>query len=464
MSNLVTYGQVVVGPPGSGKTTYCYGMQQFLISRGQPTLVVNLDPANPSPPYDCAVDMQDLISLGDVMAELKLGPNGGLLYCMEFLEQNLEWLRDRLLAACAQQERDAAGGGIDGQAGGGGEGSPPPYIIFDFPGQVELYTHHDSVRNIMTRLKDWNYRLCAVHLVDAVQCCDAANFIAGVLVSLSTMLQLEMPHVNVLSKADLLRHYDNMAFDMDFYTGMAGLGELVPYIDQKPHDLRDDEEEEEEEGGDGEGEGEGEGGGEGSEGGVRGVGKGGGRYYNGNEMHDGGAGSGTSAVGADSRGFARGLSGMGRFKALNTAMCEIIEQFGLVQFVAASVTDEASMERVALLADKCNGCVYRRHVAVPSSGDGGGGEGGGGGAGGLGSMTLSQAFASTNEWNYEANATWREQRQQEGQSGGVGDMGDIFERQPTQPAMLPSHNGPVGKGTIGSGGIGVAGGGDTKSE
>ena len=172
-------------------------------------------------------------------------------------------------------------------------------------------------------------------------------------------------------------------------------------------------------------------------------------------------------MGADSRGFARGLSGMGRFKALNTAMCEIIEQFGLVQFVAASVTDEASMERVALLADKCNGCVYRRHVAVPSSGDGGG-EGGGGGAGGMGSMTLSQAFASTNEWNYEANATWREQRQQEGQSGGVGDMGDIFERQveaqPTQPAMLPSHNGPVGKGTIGSGGIGVAGGGDTKSE
>lgn len=26
------WGQVVVGPPGSGKTTFCKGMQQFLVS------------------------------------------------------------------------------------------------------------------------------------------------------------------------------------------------------------------------------------------------------------------------------------------------------------------------------------------------------------------------------------------------------------------------------------------------
>ena len=43
------YGQVVVGPPGAGKTTYCNGMQQYLRLVGRPdTLVVNLDPANES--------------------------------------------------------------------------------------------------------------------------------------------------------------------------------------------------------------------------------------------------------------------------------------------------------------------------------------------------------------------------------------------------------------------------------
>ena len=41
------YGQIVVGPPGSGKTTYCNGMQQYLRLVGRTdALVVNLDPAN----------------------------------------------------------------------------------------------------------------------------------------------------------------------------------------------------------------------------------------------------------------------------------------------------------------------------------------------------------------------------------------------------------------------------------
>jgi len=31
----------------------------------------------------CA-DIRELISLEDVMEELKLGPNGGLIYCMEY--------------------------------------------------------------------------------------------------------------------------------------------------------------------------------------------------------------------------------------------------------------------------------------------------------------------------------------------------------------------------------------------
>jgi hypothetical protein len=44
------------------------------------------------------VDVRDLISLDDVMEDedLHLGPNGGLVYCMEYLAQNLDWLHDQL--------------------------------------------------------------------------------------------------------------------------------------------------------------------------------------------------------------------------------------------------------------------------------------------------------------------------------------------------------------------------------
>lgn len=40
------YGQVVLGPPGSGKSTYCYALQQYFATIGRECIVVNLDPAN----------------------------------------------------------------------------------------------------------------------------------------------------------------------------------------------------------------------------------------------------------------------------------------------------------------------------------------------------------------------------------------------------------------------------------
>ena len=45
--------------------------------------MVNLDPAAEDIVYTPSVDLRELISLEDVMEELQLGPNGGLIYCME---------------------------------------------------------------------------------------------------------------------------------------------------------------------------------------------------------------------------------------------------------------------------------------------------------------------------------------------------------------------------------------------
>ena len=133
------YGQLVIGPPGSGKSTYCAGMKQFLTAVGRKVAIVNLDPANHVLPYPCDVNMADLITLDDVMTSLGLGPNGGLLYCMDFLQTNMEWLHHKL-----QLLQDAA------------------YLVFDCPGQVELYTHNKSVKEITERLIKWNIRVCYV--------------------------------------------------------------------------------------------------------------------------------------------------------------------------------------------------------------------------------------------------------------------------------------------------------------
>ncbi|XP_062322540.1 GPN-loop GTPase 2 [Osmerus eperlanus] len=204
------FGQVVIGPPGSGKTTYCRGMQEFLGHLGRKVVVVNMDPANERMPYTCAVDISELVTLDDVMEGLKLGPNGGLLYCMEYLEANLDWLEAKL-----KQHSDC-------------------YFLFDCPGQVELYTHQSSVKNIVAQLGKWNFRLAAVHLVDSHYCADPAKFISVLCTSLSTMLHVELPHVNILSKMDLIEQYGKLAFNLDFYTEVLDLTYLVDHLAADP--------------------------------------------------------------------------------------------------------------------------------------------------------------------------------------------------------------------------------------
>lgn len=199
------FGQVVIGPPGSGKTTYCGAIKEFLTGVGRQVVIINLDPANENMPFKPDVDIFDLINLTDVMDNLKLGPNGGLLYCMEFLEKNFGIIEAKLKVF---QEQGC-------------------YFIFDCPGQVELYTHHDSVKNIIEALGKLDFRLAAVHLVDSHYCNDATKFISVLLTSLSTMLQVALPHINVLSKMDLIEKYGKLAFSLDYYTDVLDLNYLL---------------------------------------------------------------------------------------------------------------------------------------------------------------------------------------------------------------------------------------------
>jgi len=204
------FGQCVIGPPGSGKSTYCHGMYQFLTALNRNPVVINLDPANDNLPYPCKVNIAKLITLDEVMQVKGLGPNGGMIYCMEYLEENMSWLFENLDALKTN------------------------YLLFDCPGQVELYTHHPAMRRILTRLQAYDIRLCAVHLVDAHYCTTAAGFISATLLSLKVMLQMELAHVNILSKIDLLNKYDDLAFDLEYYTEVRDLSYLVEQLDAAP--------------------------------------------------------------------------------------------------------------------------------------------------------------------------------------------------------------------------------------
>merc|ERR1719153_53524 len=138
------------------------------------------------------------------MDELCLGPNGGLVYAMQFLFQNISWLEDQLFKIA--------------------EGT---YLIMDCPGQVELYTVDQSMKDIIEHLTRLDIRLAAVHLVDSHYCSDPGKFIAVCLTSLTTMLQIALPHVNLLSKVDLVERYGKLHFNLDYYTEVLDLNYLL---------------------------------------------------------------------------------------------------------------------------------------------------------------------------------------------------------------------------------------------
>lgn len=97
-----------------------------------------MDPANENVPYEAAVDISELVSAQKVAQDLSLGPNASLVYSMEFLEKNIHWLDEKL----EKHKKD--------------------YILFDFPGQVELYTHNDCIRNIVQRLVSKGHRVSKI--------------------------------------------------------------------------------------------------------------------------------------------------------------------------------------------------------------------------------------------------------------------------------------------------------------
>lgn len=178
------YGVLAIGPAGAGKTTFCSALIQHLRNNKRSCFYINLDPAAEEFVYEPDIDIKELISLEDVMEEMHLGPNGGLIYCFEFLLENLDFLTDPL------------------------EDITEEYlIIIDMPGQIELYTHVPILPTLVKHLtrSSLNVNLCAAYLLESTFIVDRAKFFAGTLSAMSAMLMLEVPHVNILSKMDLIK-------------------------------------------------------------------------------------------------------------------------------------------------------------------------------------------------------------------------------------------------------------------
>lgn len=176
------YATVVIGPAGSGKSTLCRLLQDHYATKGRSTHIANFDPAAEELVYEASLDIRDLISLEDAMEGKQLGPNGGLVFCMEYIvTQGATWVMEQL----GDYAED--------------------FLIADMPGQVEVLSNEPAVPALVQLLKKQGYFTTVVYVLDALaSTADGGKFISGCFFSMSGMVWFDCPFINVLSKCDLL--------------------------------------------------------------------------------------------------------------------------------------------------------------------------------------------------------------------------------------------------------------------
>ncbi|KAF2719036.1 hypothetical protein K431DRAFT_273426 [Polychaeton citri CBS 116435] len=199
-----------IGPPGAGKSTMVNGLQQFMTAISRPCSVGNLDPANENIPYAADFDVRELVDVNEVMEREELGPNGGLIWAMEELDANVDWLEE-CLSHCNET------------------------VILDPPGQAELYSHHGAFPNILHRLEKLGYRITVLQLLDSVVLTRPSLYLSSLLLCLRGMLHLPYACVNIFTKLDNLASVGgaNLPFNLDFYTEVQDLNYLLPQLSEE---------------------------------------------------------------------------------------------------------------------------------------------------------------------------------------------------------------------------------------
>lgn len=168
----------VTGPAGTGKSTFCAAYKEWLISNDYDAAVVNLDPGSEYIPYEAEVDIRETISLSRIMSEYNLGPNGAQIVAADLMLENLEPVQNVL------KELDDY------------------YVIFDTPGQIELFTFRTGSPLLVDRLSGSKGMLAFV--ADAILSASPSGFISQKMLYGSVMSRFYKPMLFVLNKIDLI--------------------------------------------------------------------------------------------------------------------------------------------------------------------------------------------------------------------------------------------------------------------
>lgn len=176
---MTVFTLFVLGPAGSGKSTFVSAFSDWLSENEIPYLTVNLDPAAEYLPYVPDVDVRAYVTARQVMEEYDLGPNGAIVASVDLMLNHASSLRDEI-------EESVEDG----------------YVLVDTPGQMEIFAFRRSglevAKGIAVGIQG------VIFVVDAALSKSPSSFVSQIFLASSIYYRFKMPQVNAFNKIDLL--------------------------------------------------------------------------------------------------------------------------------------------------------------------------------------------------------------------------------------------------------------------
>lgn len=171
-----------VGTAGSGKSTLVKSYRDWLGNNGIDCMTINLDPGVDMLPYDADIDIREWVALDEVMGEYNLGPNGAQIVAADLMAVNIKKITDLL------------------------DGVRTEYVLVDTPSQLELFAFRESSNVIVEAFG--KEKSMVVYLSDPMLCKTSNGFVSNMVLSSLVEFRLQLPVINILTKADLMKDED----------------------------------------------------------------------------------------------------------------------------------------------------------------------------------------------------------------------------------------------------------------
>ncbi|KYQ58476.1 GPN-loop GTPase 1 [Trachymyrmex zeteki] len=197
---------IVLGMAGAGKTSFVSRLVSRLYNKGKP-YVVNLDPACKEVSYPANIDVRDTVNYKEVMKQYNLGPNGGIVTSLNLFTTKFDQVIHLINKANKEYN----------------------YVVFDTPGQIEVFTWSAS-GSVITEGLASEFPTIIVYVVDTVRSVNPVTFMSNMLYACSILYKTKLPFIIVMNKIDIVDHSYAIDWMHDFEAFQEALDKESGYI------------------------------------------------------------------------------------------------------------------------------------------------------------------------------------------------------------------------------------------